>query len=120
LCLGEDYEIGENQELVAAAELVDELDLGEDLQIGEGLHLVEVRQNRRRPLYRRGRGPCEAPYYTLLYLFLIKLQQKLCYSPPNTNTNTNFTRVNKTRPLSASFCSDAAAACIAACSKSLS
>jgi len=67
LCLGEDYEIGENQELVAAAELVDELDLGEDLQIGEGLHLVEVRQNRRRPLYRRGRME---PHTSLLLILM--------------------------------------------------
>jgi len=44
-----------------------------------------------------------------------KTTTKIMLFPPNTNTNTNFTRVNQTRPLAVSFCSTA----VAACSKSL-
>jgi len=99
LCLGEDYEIGENQELVAAAELVDELDLGEDLQIGEGLHLVEVRQNRRRPLYRRGRGPCEAPYVWSKSLIYFIKSPTVTFSPGAKNT-----RCLTLRYLTGAFC----------------
>jgi len=46
---------------------------------------------------------------------VIKLQPKLCYSPPDTNMNTNCTRINQKSPLAASFC----IAAVAACSNSL-